>query len=282
MQNQRERDLEMGSLKKGFPGVIPLDDFYNEVQTIDNFIKAINENVRTIEDLHIRSLDLASNEESAQNSRALDKIISDTRLRLIDTKNRLRAMEANNMKIGASADAQIRKNRHAALKTKFMDSLRSYQNVEIKYKEKYRQMMERQIRIVNPSATDEEIEAALDNGQGGVFAQAIVNSNRTTEARNVYRAVQDRHDDIMKIEKTIIELSNLFQEMQLLVEAQDEVVHQIETQIGEAVIHTGQADKELGGAVNNATSARKKRWCILITVIILIIAIALVIYFQVR
>ncbi|KAK9723362.1 hypothetical protein K7432_002015 [Basidiobolus ranarum] len=282
IQNDYGRDLELGSLTRTSPGVMPLNDFFNEVQHIDGCISTINESVRAIEELHLRSMDLASNEESHKNSLALDKTINDTRLQLIDTKNRIRAMEANNLKLGVSSDAQIRKNRHIALKTKFMDTLKNYQNVEVKYKEKYRQMMERQIRIVNPNATDAEIEEALDNEQGGVFAQAIMNTNRTAEARNVCKAVQDRHEDIVKIEKTILELANLFQEMQLLVETQDEVVHQIETQMAEAVVHTGEANRELTGAIGHAVSARKKRWCLFIFFFIILIVIILVVYFQVK
>ncbi|ORY06832.1 syntaxin-like protein psy1 [Basidiobolus meristosporus CBS 931.73] len=275
-----ESNLEMGTLDRVTPGALTLDDFLNEAQHIENCINNINENVRAIEDLHIRSMDLVSHEESTRNSQALDETINDTRVKLVDAKNRIRAMEANNMRLGATANAQIRVNKHFALKTKFLDALRNYQNIEGMYRERYRQMIERQIRIVNPDATQEEIDDALNSNQP-VFAQAIVSSSRSAEARNVYQAVQDRHEDIVKIDKTITELANLFQEMQLLVETQDEVVREIDTQMSEVVIHTTQANKELDVAKDHAASARKKKWCLFVFLLILIVVIILIIYFTV-
>ncbi|ORX93352.1 t-SNARE [Basidiobolus meristosporus CBS 931.73] len=259
MYKQHEKDLEMGTLRNAHSQTTSLEDFFTEAQTIEESIEKINGNIKTIAELHSHSLDLVSNEESLRISHGLDRTINETRLQLIDTKNRIQAMEVENRKIHVSSNSQIRRNRHAALKMKFLNSLKSYQSIEVTYRDKYQQMIERQIRIVNPDATDEDIGAALDNEHGGVFAQAIMKSNRTNEARSVFQAVQDRHADVKKIEKTILELSNLFQEMHLLVDTQAETLDRIEAQMSEAVIHTSQAEKELSGAMGHATSARKVR-----------------------
>lgn len=54
----------------------------------------------------------------------------------------------------------------------------------------------------------------MDDDQGGqIFSQALMNSNRYGEARSAYREVQERHADIKKIEKTLTELAQLFNDV---------------------------------------------------------------------
>lgn len=57
-----------------------------------------------------------------------------------------------------------------------------------------------------------------------------MSSNRYGNARGAYREVQERHAEIQKIERTLTELAQMFSEMSMLVEQQDEAVVNIETQ----------------------------------------------------
>ena len=77
--------------------------------------------------------------------------------------------------------------------------------------------MEREIRIARPNATPEEIERAMDSRTGPVFAQEIL-SSRVQDQRRVLQEVQGRHEELRRIETSIDELVNLFQEMQLLID----------------------------------------------------------------
>ena len=58
----------------------------------------------------------------------------------------------------------------------------------------------------------------------------LLNSNRYGAARGAFREVQERHAEIQKIERTITELAQMFQEMSMLVEQQDETIVNVETQ----------------------------------------------------
>ncbi|CAG8814233.1 16595_t:CDS:2, partial [Racocetra persica] len=76
----------------------------------------------------------------------------------------------------------------------------------------------------------------------------MLNSTRYGAARDALREVQERHDDIKKIEKTIAELVNLFQEMQMLVEAQDAPIAAVEE-------HATQVSKDLESGVAQVEKA---------------------------
>jgi syntaxin 1B/2/3 len=73
-----------------------------------------------------------------------------------------------------SGDLPMRKTQHAALKKKFIETIQRYQDIERTYQQKYRQRMERQIRIVQPNATADEIESVLDSDEPQqIFAQSV-------------------------------------------------------------------------------------------------------------
>ena len=69
---------------------------------------------------------------------------------------------------------------------------------------------------VKPDASPDEVKAVVDDDQGGqIFSQALMNSNRYGEARSAYREVQERHADIKKIERTLTELAQLFNDVSI-------------------------------------------------------------------
>ena len=132
-----------------------------------------------------------------------------------------------------------------------MEVLQNYQNVERDYRQRYRQRVERQfkigecflcvaskkvptLRVVKPDATPEEVAAVVNDTEGSgaqIFTQAVSgiarhfgrhelnmyiqlsSSTRYGESRLAFREVQDRHQDIQKIERTLEELAQLFNDV---------------------------------------------------------------------
>lgn len=81
-------------------------------------------------------------------------------------------------------------------------------------------------------------------------------SNRSGQARAVLSEVQSRHDDIKKIEKTILELHQLFVDMQMMVEQQQEVFNQIETHAENVVVDLEVGNQDIEKAIVSAKSTR--------------------------
>ena len=60
------------------------------------------------------------------------------------------------------------------VKSKFVEAIQNYQTVEQQHRQKYKQRLERQYKIVKPDATPEEIRAVVEDDNGGqVFSQAV-------------------------------------------------------------------------------------------------------------
>ena len=122
-------------------------------------------------------------------------------------------MEAKNKKLGAdssktelTAEQRIRISQHGNVTKKFVEIVTEYQEMQTKYKNKYRDRLERQYKIVKPNATTEEINKAMESGAdgGGLFAQQILAGPQHAEAKRALYDIQERHQDIIKLEKSIL------------------------------------------------------------------------------
>ena len=71
--------------------------------------------------------------------------------------------------------------------------------------------------IVNPNATDAEVDAVVNSDQNvQIFAQAAM-GNRYADSQSAYREVEQRREEIQRIERTLIEIAQLFQDVSFYV-----------------------------------------------------------------
>lgn len=122
-----------------------------------------------------------------------------------------------------SGDPAASQNIQKGLARSLVNAAKEYQSVQQTAKAAYRENLKRQYKIAKPDATDAEIEDAIEKGQssnGGlssVFQQELL-SSRVGDQRRMLQDVQNRQNDLERIEKSIIELFNLMQDMQMLLE----------------------------------------------------------------
>ena len=250
-----------------------LTDMCLGITSPSSTIRVIEDHVKRIADLHNKSLNNVDEVASQQAHAQLASISQETSRLTNAVKSRIKNLEASTAKVPNGGDKNVRQTQIGSLKNQFKGVIQNYQEVEQAYRQKYRQRQERQLRIVKPDATPQEVKAALDDDNGGqIFSQALLNSNRHGEARGALREVQERHEDIKRIERTIVELAQLFQEMDILITEQDDQVNAIESTAVNVEQDMSQGLGATGKAVKSARSARKKRKiCFILSVIILLV-----------
>ncbi|KAF9246216.1 t-SNARE [Melanogaster broomeanus] len=252
--------------------------FYDEVTSIQEEIAQFDANVNAIADLHARSLNALSEQDSATNTSQLVELTESTRALSNGLSKRIKALQVSAP--GSSRqDAEIRKNRITLVHGKFVETLQRYQSVEQQYRQQYKDRVERQLKIVKPDATPEEVSAVVNDTQGGgneIFRLAISSSNRYGDSRQAYREVQERHQDIQRIEATIEELAQLFSDMAVLVEQQTKQFDDIEATAAGVEADTNKGISEVDVAIKHARAARRKRWiCFWITVVVILAAVGI-------
>jgi len=240
--------------------------FYEQISAIQDKIADFNDKVTQISKLHSASLDATANEAVTQrNANRLDSLVAETSAASADLKNRIFELQKQK---GGGKGAQVN-----LVRSKFVEAIQNYQQVESQYRAKYKQRIERQFKIVKPEATDEEVRAVVNDEEGSqVFTQALLNSNRYGASREVYREVQERHEDVRRIERTMAELAQLFNDLSILVEKDDDVIDHVQQNAVGVEADTEAALGHTDKARKSAISARKKRWiCFFIILIILAI-----------
>lgn len=227
----------------------------DEISDINRGIDTIDRNLEQLRMLQQRSLDDADSSASSNTNRQLDRLSSETMAQYRSLTERVRQLKSkpeNQQRFGQ----QVRR-----VDTRLKDAIRAYQQVEAGYRKKTEEQMARQYRIVRPDATEAEVRAAVEDQTGGqVFQQALMQSNRRGQAQSVLNAVQDRHAQLQKIERQIIELAQLFQDMDTLVVQQDPLVANIEQKGEEVVENLDRGNAEINTAVNTARKTRRKKW----------------------
>ncbi|OIW23621.1 t-SNARE [Coniochaeta ligniaria NRRL 30616] len=150
--------------------------------------------------------------------------------------------------------------------------------LESSYNQKVRTQMARQYQIVNPDASLEEALGAVQDQSfqdGGVFAQAI-RSERTNQARSVLGNVQARHNEIKRIEESIMELANLFQDLDTMVVQQEDTIVNAERQTEQTNENIYKGTEEVDKGIVHARRTRRNKWiCLGIVILIILIAIAI-------
>lgn len=95
--------------------------------------------------------------------------------------------------------------------------------------------------------------------------------------------VRARHNDMLKIEKSILELLELLELLNQQIVQQGQVIQEIDNKAADTTTHLNDANKQIEEGVRRARRARKlKWWCFFICILILaIIALAVGLYFGV-
>lgn len=96
------------------------------------------------------------------------------------------------------------------------------------------------------------------------------------DAKRALEDIQSKHRDVVKIEKSILELQQLFMDMAVLVAAQGEVLDQIAVHVDSAVNDTEAGVQSLQKAVKLQKKSRKKMCIIMFLIIAVLVGIVLV------
>lgn len=254
--------------------------FMNEIQDINNSLDQYGNLINLISNKQrnlLQELDL-NEEDSDYSSQQIDALISEAQSLQLDLKNRIKNVQTQ----AATARDQTKMDQAETCRKRFLELIQDYRMIEANNREQTKVQAERQYRIVKPEASDAEVKAVVEDGNGQqYFQQALMQSNRRGEARTVLNEVQIRHRELLKLERTMAELTQLFHDMEELVIEQDQPIQQIDEQIGAAQHDIEQGVGHTNKAVVSAKKARRKRlWCFIIClIIVIIIAVILGAYF---
>jgi syntaxin 1B/2/3 len=231
----------------------------NECREIDRGIDQIKSSLDNLATLQQRALDDPDSSAQSSTNRQLDAISSETMTMYRNFAGRIRSLKSQPDSGSPKNAPQVGK-----VDRKLKAAIQEYQGLDSAFRKKLQEQMARQYRIVRPEASEQEVrEAVEDTSSQQVFSQALLQSDRRGQSRAALNAVENRHAAIQKIESQMIELAELFQDMEALVVQQEAAVTNIETKGEEVVENLDKGTQQINTAITSARNARKwKWWCL--------------------
>ncbi|CAF3528720.1 unnamed protein product [Rotaria socialis] len=257
-----------------------MSDFFAHVDSLRTNIDKISELVDEVKRLH--STILAAPQADDRTKEELEEKMADIKKLANDVRQRLKKMEDDQEQPSQSniqALPRMQKAQLFVLSKNFRDVMDEYNQVQVGYRDKCKGRIQRQLEITGRSVTDGEVEEMLESGNPAVFTQGIM--VETAQAKQSLADIEARHGDIIKLEKSIKELHDMFIDMAALVQTQGEMIDRIEFNVVQSENFVKTANTDTKKAVKFQSAARRKKiiLILILVIVVIIIVLVLVIYF---
>lgn len=163
------------------------------------------------------------------------------------------------------------------LRKKLKELMMDFQGLRQKMMTEYKDTVGRRYFTVTGEYPDEEIiDKIISDGNGGEeFLKRAIQEHGKGKVLETVVEIQDRHDAAKEIEKSLLELHQVFLDMAVMVEAQGEQMDDIEHHVLNAGHYVKGGTKELKSAKEYQRSSRK--WMCIGIILLLIIILVIVI-----
>ncbi|XP_017291984.1 syntaxin-4 [Kryptolebias marmoratus] len=250
--------------------------FFKKVQEIHEGLESLKKMVSDLENKQKTVLGVALPEDSMK--KELQTLRDEIKTLAGQVQRKLKSIEPKKGEEDGKyipINVRMQRTQHGVLSREFVELMGHCNTIQAQYRDRNVARIQRQLKITGNNVTDEELDAMLESGQTDVFTQNIlIDAKATKQALN---EIESRHDEILKLEKSITELHQMFQYLAMEVEAQGEMVDRIEVNIKQSCDYVEKAKDNVEKAVTYQQKARKKKvWiaiCCAILIIIIVIAV---------
>lgn len=247
--------------------------FFAQANEIKDSNKRVQLFTDEIEKLHKNALSTPDASESAALSGQIGALTAKVNQMANRTRRTLQEMDAVTGELAAasprgSGNLRMRQSNHRQLSQSFLDAMKGYQKVQEVSQAKYQAQLKRQYLIVKPHATKAEL-ASLTADPEAMRVQVFALTVRG-DAQATLTQMKSRLQDMQNIEKSILELNQMFLQMQDLVVSQGEVINRIEYNVDQIEDYTAQSAKNMDSALESQKAIQKKKWYIIMIIAVIV------------
>ncbi|WOL14027.1 hypothetical protein Cni_G22807 [Canna indica] len=176
---------------------------------------------------------------------------------------------------GSSVD-RTRTSVVCGLGKKLKDLMDDFQGLRARINAEYKETVGRRYFTVTGKQADEEtIETLISSGASETFLQKAIQEQGRGQVMDTISEIQERHDAVKEIEKSLLDLHQVFLDMAALVEAQGHQLNSIESHVAHASSFVRRGTVELETAKEYQKSSRK---CVCIGVIAAAVIIVILLF----
>jgi len=245
------------TLRSSTTGV--LDEYFVESEKVRKDLDQIKQDIVALRQAYLEKLDQVDTRNKKKTAQVdnVDRLvdqITKTAQRVRSKLEQVGKLLPRNDGEGLNTEQRVMRNIHKALLSLFMEAMHEYQAVQSSYKDNSREIIKKQVQVVNPDATSDDIERAINDGPEVIFST----SERAKVATEALAYMQERHKEILKLQKSLEEVHQMFVDLAVLVDQQGEVIDRIAYNINNAKDDVLKATEELRQAHKDS-----KKKCVL-------------------
>lgn len=261
-----------------------IDVFLAKIKSIKTQILRLNSLINEVERLHNLVISGAINlEESNRTSSHIDEIVN-TKISVesLSLKRILTSLTEETNKLSTSAkktisngDLRIRISQQSRYSKKFLETMQRLKGIQEEFATKYRTQLKRQYLIIKPDASQMELDQLTHGTSTTPLNQKLFSLASKVEAHSTLVAMKERHNEIEAIEKSALELNQMFIDINNIVNQQGEQVNRVQENMYAAETFTELAVTEMEGTRIRHIKSQKRRWMYMALLVGVICAIAI-------
>lgn len=279
----RGTDIEMGTQFTRNNSDLGMEAFNKQIQEVEKQVDKLSELLKKLKEANEESKSVTKASAMKAIRKRMEKDVDEVGKIARAVKAKLEALNrdnlANRQKPGCGKGTGVDRSRTTmtnALTKKFRDLMTESQNLRQRIDDEYREVVERRVITVTGTRPDEEtINHLIETGSSEQIFQTAIQEMGRGQVLNTLEEIQERHDAVKEIERKLLDLHQIYLDMAVLVEAQGDMLDNIESQVSNAVDHVQSGTTVLQHAKKLQKNSRK--WtCIAIIILLIIVAIVVV------
>lgn len=260
-----------------------LEGFFKQVQVIEKQIEKLSNLLKKLETANEESKAVTKASAMKGIRQRMEKDIDEVGKIARLAKAKLEELDRDNLinrqKPGCGKGTSVDRSRIAttvALKKKLKERMSDFQTLRETIQQEYREVVERRVFTVTGNQPDEEtIDRLIETGDSEQIFQKAIQEHGRGQVLDTLAEIQERHDTVKELERKLLDLQQIFLDIAVLVEAQGDMLDNIESQVASAVDHVQSGTVALQQAKKLQKNSRK--WmCIAIFFFLIIAAIIVV------
>eukprot|EP01083_Nonionella_stella_P096580 271552_1 len=256
-----------------------LDQTQREFDELGILINNIITNTKATMSLEKKAKSETTQSQHKECMAKLDTLISSTMAYAKAVSDKIKIYKQKNDEYEAahphSTLSQWRINKLNTSALRFQKALQAFNSASDSFKDSLRTKIARQARLVNQDITAEQIEEIVESSDPTAFMQQALMIPDAMIDR--VADIEKRHQGILNIEKGVKELQELWGQLAVLIDDQQEELDHIESNVEQTLNYVQKGKQNLAKARKNQQNARKTACC----TILIICVIALILVFVV-
>lgn len=269
-------DVEMGESEKN------LAPFFAEVGAIKGEMEQMKQVLRKLKDAHEESKVVHKAEAMKAVRGRMEQDVQQVLSRAKGIKGKVEQLDRANLASrgirGCEEDSSTDRTRMATtngLRISLRNLMADFQKLRQVIMQEYKDTVERRYFTVTGQKGEEDvIERMIETGESESMLQRAIQEQGRGKIIDTIQEIQERHDAVKDMEKSLLELHQLFLDMSVLVESQGDALNDIQANVMRARSNVDRGTVKLRKARLLQKNTRK--WtCIGIIILLIIILVIL-------